>query len=81
VAGDDHEIWADEYGICPAEFSDAGGDLRDLLVSVRPRISYTRDELVDWNQTNLQIPHTPERVMNHAASFEPGPRIAGDSQN
>jgi len=65
---DHDEVWTNEYWICPAKLADTGGDLRDLLIRVRPRISDVWNKLVYRNQTDLQIPQTAKRVTYHEDS-------------
>jgi hypothetical protein len=45
VAGDDAVLTVDQHGIGPAEFSDAGCDLRHLSIAMRARIAGIRDQL------------------------------------
>ena len=55
VAGDDHAVRADENRIRPPELGDAGGDLRDLLVRMRPRVPGVGNEAVDLTAFHDEI--------------------------
>jgi len=82
VPGDHYHVWAYEDRIRPPELADAGGYQRDLRVCVGPGIPDVRDELVDWNQSYLQIPHEPTSVMNRGigtAQHFIGSRLLYDS--
>ena len=39
VAGDNAVLFVDQHRVGEAKFTDRGGDLRDLLVAVRARVS------------------------------------------
>jgi len=47
VAGDDHVVGADQHRIEEAEFGDRCGDLRDLILRMRPRIANVGDQAVE----------------------------------
>ena len=55
VAGDDDIVGANQNGICPPKFPHAGGDLRDLLVGVRPGVTNIGQKLIDWPNLHLEI--------------------------
>ena len=43
-AGDNAVLFVDQHGVGEAKFADRGGDLRDLLVAVRARVSGVGDQ-------------------------------------
>ena len=55
VAGDDHVVGADQHRVDEAKFRDRGGDLRDLIVRMRPRIAGVRDQPVDRPGLDLEV--------------------------
>ena len=44
VAGDNAVLFVDQHRVGEAKFADRGGDLRDLLVAVRARVSGVGDQ-------------------------------------
>jgi len=44
VAGDNAVLFVDQRRVGEAKFADRGGDLRDLLVAVRARVSGVGDQ-------------------------------------
>ena len=44
VAGDNAVLFVDQHRVGEAKFVDRGGDLRDLLVAVRARVSGVGDQ-------------------------------------
>jgi hypothetical protein len=53
VAGDDYPVGSCEDWIDEAEFLDGGGDLRYLLVGVRPRIPSVGNEAIERPEFNV----------------------------
>jgi hypothetical protein len=67
VACDDAGLGINQYRVIETEFGDAGGDLRDLGVRVRPGISGIRDELLD--QPVLDPLGHPMKVHRNDCTF------------
>jgi hypothetical protein len=50
-------LFVDEDRVGEAEELNGAGDLRDLLLAVRPRVVYERDEVRSWSIFDLEIVH------------------------
>jgi hypothetical protein len=83
VAGEDLRLIVDEDGIAKAKSLDALGDLADLLVGVRARVTRIGSERFDREDLDLHISSYPLRVVLDAwCEFErrgPAPEAHGSA--
>jgi hypothetical protein len=77
MAGHDHVVGADQDRVDEAEFGDRGGDLRYLILRMRPRVANVGDQPVDRPRLDLQaMPPKVDVAVRTCAPESAHPRCA-----